>query len=154
MRAVLLVLILLVAAMAYIRLAPSDPARWHRFTSPKAPGLYPGAGSFEVRRVVVSDPKTVFDLVLHQIEATPRTRLLTGGPEEGFVTYMTRSALWGFPDYTTAYLTRNDAQAGGLTTLTIHGRLRFGHADLGVNRARIEAWLAALPVGALQSLPE
>ena len=34
--------------------------------------------------------------------AWPRTERLAGGPEEGRITWVTRSALVGFPDYTTA----------------------------------------------------
>jgi hypothetical protein len=34
--------------------------------------------------------------------ATPRTTRLAGSPDEGRITWITRSALWGFPDYTTA----------------------------------------------------
>ena len=31
--------------------------------------------------------------------------------------------------------------------LKIYGRLRFGRSDLGVNKARVEGWLAALEAG-------
>lgn len=153
MRIFLLALLLLVLGFAaYVRLAPSDPARWHRFAAPKAPGDYQSPGGFEARRVVVDD--SVLAQLDAIIRATPRTRVLAGSVEEGFITYMTRSALWGFPDYTNVYLTPNDQLAGGRTTLTIRGHLRFGRSDLGVNRARIEGWMAQLPPGALQSLPE
>lgn len=149
MRIVLLILLVAVIGLAaYIRLAPSDPAQWHRFAYPKpAPGEYPSEGGFESRRVV-SGPE-VLDRLDTIIRATPRTQLLAGSVEEGFVTYVTRSALWGFPDYTTVYLTQVDPEVDGQTTLTIHGRLRFGRGDMGVNRVRIEGWLDAL--GPLQT---
>ena len=70
------------------------------------------------------------------IRATPRTTLLAGSPESGMVTYITRSRLWGFPDFTTV-----EARPGAIV---IHGRLRFGSSDMGVNRARVEGWVAAL----------
>ena len=33
---------------------------------------------------------------------TPRTMRLDGSPEDGLITWVTRSAVFGFPDYTTA----------------------------------------------------
>ena len=52
------------------------------------------------------------------------------------ITYVTRSRVFGFPDYTTV------RQAGD--TLEIHGRLRFGESDMGVNAARVDGWLERL----------
>jgi len=52
----------------------------------------------------------------------------------------TRSRLWGFPDYTTVVATEHE----GAPVLMIHARLRFGKADLGVNKARVQAWLAQM----------
>ena len=66
--------------------------------------------------------------------ATPRTTVLAGSVAEGRITYVTRSRLWGFPDYTTV------ERSGD--RITLFGRLRFGRGDMGVNRARIEGWLA------------
>jgi len=125
------VLAVAVAGMAYVRLAPSDPARWHRMPE-------------------VSGDKTFKSGVIRQVEAgpeglarldaiirdTPRTRGLAGSVGEGLATYVTRSRVMGFPDYTTVQ------QAGD--TLTIYARLRFGRSDLGVNSARVEGWLARL----------
>lgn len=149
----LLVLLILAVVMgaAYVRLAPSDPDRWHRFADPKGPGDYPFAGGFEARRVVAGDPDAVMAALAGAAQNTPRTQVLAGSAKSGFVTFVTRSALWGFPDYTTIYLTRDDPQAEGATTLTIHARLRFGQSDLGVNAARVRAWLEAVPEGALQT---
>ena len=67
-------------------------------------------------------------------DATPRTRALGGWDDQRL--YVTRSALWGFPDYSTVRLA--DGQ------IEIYGRLRFGKSDLGVNQARIRNWLTDL----------
>ncbi|HKL70476.1 DUF1499 domain-containing protein [Salibaculum sp.] len=144
----------LVAMAGYVRLAPSDADRWHRFVTPGPPGDSPTQGGFTARRVVEGDPQTVMTTLDAVAQDTPRTRVLAGSAEDGFVTYVTRSAFWGFPDYTTVYLTRNDPQAGGATTLTIHARLRFGQSDMGVNGARVRGWMDALPAGVLQSPAE
>ena len=65
--------------------------------------------------------------------------VLAGSVEEGMVTYITRSAVFGFPDYTTV------RQRGD--ELEIYGRLRMGYSDLGVNGKRIDRWLALLRQG-------
>ncbi len=73
------------------------------------------------------------------IRAEPRTHVLAGSVGEGMVTYVTRSKMFGFPDYTTVQ------QRGD--TLAIHARLRYGKSDMGVNKARVERWLNALRQG-------
>lgn len=55
--------------------------------------------------------------------------------------YIQRSALMRFPDtIVVRYLERPDGQS----TLAIYSRSQLGRSDLGVNRARIEHWLALL----------
>ncbi|MFQ6548339.1 DUF1499 domain-containing protein [Aestuariibius sp. 2305UL40-4] len=126
----ILVLVLIAAGMAYIRLAPSDPAVWHVAPETREPGEYPGEGSFMA--VVEAGEEALADLDAVAV-ATPRTQRLAGAPEDGMVTWVTRSRVMGFPDYTTAI------HRDGL--LTVEGRLRFGRSDMGVNQARIEGWL-------------
>ena len=126
-----IVICIAVAFSIYARLAPSDAARWH--VSPKALEAGDMAGS-AVRRLPAQDNTLK---KLHEIiQATPRTSVLAGSLEEGMITYVTRSALFGFPDYTTVEQTEDD--------IVIHGRLRFGAADLGVNAKRIDRWLGQL----------
>ena len=79
------------------------------------------------------------------IRATPRTMALVGTLESGKMTYVTRSKMIGFPDYTTVSLIK-DAQTGA-TSFQVFGRLRFGRSDFGVNQQRIEGWLAQLDAG-------
>ena len=52
------------------------------------------------------------------------------------MTYITRSLLWGFPDYTTAQTTPQGTR--------LYARQRFGSNDWGVNAARLRDWLAKL----------
>jgi hypothetical protein len=122
---------------AWVRLAPSDPARWHT-----DPGRGTAGDNSHVAKGFVPLPAAealaAFDAVA---SAEPRTVRLSGSPAEGRITYVTRSALWGFPDYTTVA-----AEPGeGGTWLVIHARARFGQSDLGVNAARVGRWLAAIP---------
>jgi uncharacterized protein (DUF1499 family) len=138
-----LVLVVIVGLMAYIRLAPTDPAAWH--TDPMTAPV-PAMNGWLLRDGDGSAPSPVFAAdsvaVLAALDAvameTPRTARLAGSPEEGRITWVTRTRLMGYPDYTTA-----TAVAGeGGTRLVIHARQRFGSGDWGVNRARVEDWVA------------
>lgn len=129
----LIFLVLIVAgvagAMAYVRFAPHDVARWHQMPAAVTNRDFK-AGAM---RIVGGDGlQRLNEIIL----ATPRTRVLAGSVEAGMITYVTRSAVFGFPDYTTIRL------AG--TQIEIIGRLRFGRSDFGVNAARIDRWLGAL----------
>lgn len=128
----LAVLVLLaVGGSVYVRLAPTDPDEWHQ--PPNVTKSITGVGS--ARRLEETGPLGL--ALLHDIAlATPRTQVLAGTVESGMVTYITRSALWGFPDFTTV-------QQDG-DQLQIYGRLRFGKSDLGVNAARVDDWLEEL----------
>ncbi len=131
-----LVMIILAALgfCLWVRLAPSDPARWHVSAGEAGNRDFAGAAI----RTLPASPGDMARLD-RIIRATPRTMHLAGSPEEGKVTYVTRSRIWGFPDYTTI------EQRGG--AILIHGRLRFGTSDMGVNRARLEGWIAAFHAG-------
>lgn len=132
---VLIVFGLGIASVAYVRLAPSDVTRWHVPLTFSQDADLP----FGAKRVFGTDPGGLarLDLVAR---TTPRTSVLSGSVVDGRVTYVTRSRVMGFPDYTTAQ------QDGDI--LKVYGRLRFGKSDTGVNRARIEQWGKAVSGGA------
>jgi uncharacterized protein (DUF1499 family) len=147
-RIVPVIVVLLVAVgglMAYIRLAPSDPARWHVDPAgapvPTMNGwlLRDGDGNAP-SPVFASGPAEVLAALDAVALATPRTVRLAGSPEEGRITWVTRTRLMGYPDYTTA------AAVAGVdgTRLVVFARQRFGSGDWGVNRARIEDWLSRI----------
>lgn len=128
---IVLLIGLLLCLAAYVRLAPSDPARWHqRIAAGQDADLAGGAirvvpaGSGDLERVDVA------------MRALPRTLVLEGSVAASRITYVTRSRLWGFPDYTTVEY--------GDGVLKLFGRLRFGRSDLGVNAARIGEILTVL----------
>jgi uncharacterized protein (DUF1499 family) len=70
----------------------------------------------------------------------PRTERIAGSPDEGWATYVQRSRVFGFPDYVSV----RSLEVPGGSALIIWSRSRFGYGDLGVNKARVEGWLAAL----------
>lgn len=126
-----LLLAAIVAGLGFIRLAPSDPLDWNtqpEFTEDKN---FRG-GVFRVIRTGPDGLERFHRIASH----APRTSVLAGGPDDGMVTYITRTQVLGFPDYTTA------AQDGDL--LKVYARLRFGRSDLGANKERINTWLAEM----------
>ena len=128
-------LIVLLAALIgvglYVRLAPSDPGVWHAMPDEMEDVDMDGGA----KRVVEAGQGALARL--HAIAlATPRTQVLAGSVDDGKITYVTRSRVFGFPDYTTVMQSED--------TLKIHARLRFGKFDLGVNAARVDAWIAEL----------
>ncbi len=122
---------LVVTLMLYVRLAPTDVAKWH-VAPPDTPREMAGG----VVMVLAGDENLLVALA-KVAEAADRTHLLAGSIESGLLTYVTRSRIWGFPDYTTLALT-NDGQ------IIVYARLRFGQSDLGVNKARLVDWIGQL----------
>lgn len=137
-RALFVFLVLLGIALAadvWVRFAPLPADIWHRIPAEAhdVAGDWPEPGGFEAVRQL-PDPKARLVELDKIIRATARTELLEGSPEEGLLTYVTRSALWGFPDISTLWIEGD--------RIHLRGHLVFGRGDFGVNRARIEGWLA------------
>ncbi|SFP47419.1 DUF1499 domain-containing protein [Tranquillimonas alkanivorans] len=133
------------AGLAWFRLAPTEPAVWHvdplRAPVPAGSGwlLRSGDGNGDAQRF--SQPPGEVLAALDDIAlATPRTDRVAGSTGTGRLTYVTRSLVFGFPDYTTVQA----APAEGGTELTVFARQRFGAKDMGVNRKRVEDWMARL----------
>jgi hypothetical protein len=125
-----LVLVLaIVGGMAFIRLAPSDVARWHKPVG----NADSTDGEGWSARVMPSEPGLLSALHLEMLKL-PRTELIAGSVGEGRLTYVTRSKLMGFPDYTTVEQTD--------TNIQLYARLRFGRSDLGVNGKRLDGLIA------------
>ncbi|HUF56682.1 MAG TPA: DUF1499 domain-containing protein [Thermohalobaculum sp.] len=139
-------LVFLIGVAVVMRVAGSDAGAWHvPLTTAERPGapndflaatpgytaatpdlkLEPGDGDAEWLRAL--------DAVAM---AEPRVERLAGGPAEGRITWVQRSAVFGFPDYITA-------EARGADR-AVWSRARYGRNDFGVNRARVERWLARL----------
>lgn len=121
----------LVAGMAFIRLAPSDVSRWHKPIG----DAENTDGTGWSARVVSATPGLLSDLHQEMLKL-PRTELLAGGVSDGRLTYVTRSKVVGFPDYTTI------EQDGD--QIKLYARLRFGRSDMGVNGKRLDALLESV----------
>ena len=124
---------LICAGLLYVRFAPTDAARWHPVEwSAQAAGNYPEQGRFTAVREGSAEMLARLDAAAR---STPRTKVIGGSVENGQITYETRSAIVGFPDYTSVTFKDNQLQ--------VFGRLRFGRKDFGVNEKRVLGWLKA-----------
>ena len=145
---------LVLAVLAWIRLAPDDPAAWNlaskahvmaledpgHQTLPDAMAALGTANPAQVGCVVPGAPADVLARLDAIALASPRTQRLAGSPQEGRITWVQRSFLMGYPDYITA---EADAVPGG-TRLDVISRQRYGSGDMGVNAARLKDWLGQL----------
>lgn len=140
-----IVAVLTVAFGIFVRVAPSDAVRWHvdpvTVTEPGFPGavlMRPDAADRPgpVFAVPADVLMAAFDRVARD---TPRVTVLAGSVADGHVTYVARSALFGFPDYVSV---RTLPDGDGGSRLAVFSRLRFGYDDLGVNARRLDDLLA------------
>ncbi len=134
--AILLVLII-VSVDLWVRFAPTAATRWN-VDPASAPD--PGVAGYRTSIVLSAPPSQVLAALDRIALATSRTRLFAGSAKTGRVTYVTRSRIWGFPDYTTVSVEQTEAGS----QLTLMGRLRFGVGDTGVNQARVKSWIKQL----------
>ena len=136
---------LMILLAAWIRLAPSDPARWHE--DPRLVAR-PATPNFHLIRMVGGDAMPqVFQMSaealarrVDDIARAEGAELIAGSVQAGHMTYLTRTRIMGFPDYTSVLV----EPAGDGAMLLGFARARFGQSDLGNNRARLERWIAAL----------
>jgi uncharacterized protein (DUF1499 family) len=123
--------VLSVALIVYVRLSPNSAEKWHVAPEVDRDKSY----SNGVLRRVENAPDGLGKL--HEvIGKDASTQVLAGDVASGMVTYLSRTKLMGYPDFTTI---KQDGD-----TLLIHGRSRFGKRDFGVNAKRVDGWIAAL----------
>ncbi len=124
----------------FAALQPSEDANWFLV----CPSSLCGTGA--------NAESPMFDVPLDRLRARwrevvaaqPRLELLTEYEGDVQLDYVQRSARFRFPDIITV---RFIAVSPSRSTLAIYSRAVYGKSDLGVNRARIEAWLALITEG-------
>ena len=135
------------ASVLYVRMAPMRPADWHRDPTEAdrtgRPNDYLVGPAGDREAVVVDElPEALLARLDAVALAEPRTTRLAGSPAEGWVSYLQRSVVVGFPDVVNV---RADPEGSG-SQLVVWSRSRFGQSDFGVNKARVDRWLAMLGV--------
>lgn len=132
--------VLVVAAAIYVRVAPVDAAAWHvdpeEATPPPTPNFILLAGN---EAVTIDAPSLSVAGRLQAVAEAEGAEVIGGAIGEGFVTYMVRSRIMGYPDFISLRLVPED----DTTRLHIFSRSRYGQSDLGVNTARVQRWLTA-----------
>lgn len=102
------------------------------------PTTAPGAGHLH-RAPFALPPDDALAAIRAVAAAMPRTFALAEFPARGQVQWVARTRLMNYPDIVVAEV----APAGGGSALWLYSRSLIGWSDLGANRARVAAWLAA-----------
>lgn len=138
-------LLAVAGVMLFVRLSPNDAADWHedpalvkRPAKPHA-HLIRLVGGDEIAPIYALSPEALAERI-DQIAREDGAILFAGSVAEGHITYITRSPIMGFPDFTSIKVSR----AGDGATFAAFARARFGYSDMGVNRARLTRWTEAL----------
>ncbi len=124
--------------------APLDLAHLRRPASPNTalaapPGLGP-APDVDLPRFDVQ-PAVLYRALRRVADGQGRTFPQARFDGDNQAAYVARSAFWNFPD-----LIQVAAVADGTGSRpVIYSRSLYGRYDFGVNRKRVEAWLAQLP---------
>ncbi|MFN7097701.1 MAG: DUF1499 domain-containing protein [Gammaproteobacteria bacterium] len=71
----------------------------------------------------------------------PRTQLLSRDSHEHQFFYVQRSLIFRFPDYITVQIIPLTATT---TTIAIYSHSKYGYSDLGMNKKRVQSWVAEL----------
>jgi uncharacterized protein (DUF1499 family) len=128
---------------------PVDFAGLERKASPNqylvAPdGLTPRAKPDAESPVFSVPPDRLRDAFLAVAAEAPRTTVLSRSVDGLHLTLVQRTALMRFPDYIDVAIQPAPGGNGDGSTIAIYSRSRFGYSDMGVNRKRVEDWMAAL----------
>ncbi len=110
------------------------------------PGYLAAAKAHRESPVLPLAPAALLDAIKRIALAEPRTIVAAARPEANQIEFVQRSRLFRFPDtITVEAVPLGPAPSGAERSgLAIFSRARYGIRDFGVNRARIERWLAAL----------
>lgn len=123
-----------------------DMSRIERPGSPNT-ALAAPAGSLprpDIVTPVFPVPATrLYSVVLDVAAGQARTFLAKEYPTQLQAHFVARSAFWNFPDLITAQVGEAGPRA---STLALYSRSVYGHSDFGVNRQRLEVWLAAVQI--------
>ncbi|MEP5759569.1 MAG: DUF1499 domain-containing protein [Litoreibacter sp.] len=138
--------VLIVCLAAVVRLRPLDPETLHvdptTAKRPWVPGHVLMREDGDIRSPIFPISRKVLAAKLDGIIlATPRSTHLAGDISQDYATYVVRSKLWRFPDIVNVRVIAADGDASEIIILS---RLVYGRSDGGVNRARVEDWLAKL----------
>ena len=144
------VFVLLFGLAVWMRSLEHDPKRWHvvlweASRTGDRNDYFLAPASFDLIAVDRRAPLFATDArtLMWRIDAIANNqgaKRIAGSVDELHATYVEQSRVFAFPDYITVRAIEED----GGSTLMIWSRARFGSADMGVNRKRIENWMRRL----------
>lgn len=105
------------------------------------PGFKATAKPHAASPVFAKSPEQVLDALKRVALAEPRTSVIAEDRAKRQLALVQKSKTFRFPDFVTAEAV---PLGPGQTALAIYSRAKYGIRDFGVNRARVERWLAAL----------
>ncbi|MBK1661572.1 DUF1499 domain-containing protein [Paracraurococcus ruber] len=127
-------------------LPPAEPVDFATLRLPASPNTCLAAppGGHPQAHVTVPPfevaPDAAWAALLATCDAQPRAFRYGQWPERRQAQWVARSPLMNWPDIVAAEI----VPAPGGCGLFLFSRSLFGYSDLGANRKRVEAWLAAL----------
>lgn len=129
---------------------PRDLRALERASSPNdalacPPGICQAEADLESPRFALP-PERLSEIVRQAIAAQERTELVEEIPESAQLVFVQRSALLGFRD--TVWIQTIDLAPQ--SALIVYSRSNLGYWDFGVNRERVETWLAAIELAAIE----
>ena len=146
--------ILLVIGAFYVRAvtASHDPAEWHvdplTAERPVSPNTYFVAPQnmvdalVDLEAPVYAVPAIIMANAFNDYVITqPNALTIDGSVDALWLTYVQRTPTLKMPDYITVKFIELEE---GKSTIAIYSRSRYGYGDMGVNKARITAWLQSL----------
>ena len=108
-------------------------------------GLTPGAQPHRESPVFPLPAAALMERFKAHALAQPRVTLLAEDKVAHKLELVQRSAFFRFPDYISVEVVPD---GDGRSTIAVYSRARYGIRDFGVNKARIDHWLAAVFGGA------
>ncbi len=106
-----------------------------------APERYGNARPHRMSGEYPVDASTLYDLLRDTALGEPRVSMLAEERERLRADLCQRTALFRFPDDVSVEVM---PLGEGRSTLVMYSRARYGYSDFGVNRRRVNRWLAAL----------
>ena len=141
MKTLLYTILFLAAAVLVARAIPVDTEPFHEDPAE------PDARRSEVRLIGRDAPRfpgeadTVLEAFSDIALGNRGVRIVEGSVDEGMITFVARSRVFGFRDFITV---KAVDEAGGVTKLSVFARPRFNVYDWGVNAKRLDRWLGEL----------
>jgi len=105
------------------------------------PGLCQNAEPHEVSPLFDESPETLLERFRSVALSTSRVSEVASSPTPDQTVFVAKSKVFRFPDVIDV---KAVPVSDGKSALAVYSRAKIGVRDFGVNRKRIETWLAAL----------